>query len=147
MDQDTAGELLREAVAGREQAWTELVQGLQGLLRSVARSYRLDEHAVDDAVQTAWLRLVERAGTLRRPEQVAAWLVTTVRRECLLQLREAGRVRSRDVTGSDGDDGAFGRVGAAEDVTAEPSRQVAEDPPHGLALRDRFDDGRGELHA
>ena len=126
MDQDTAGELLREAAAGREQAWTELVEGLQGLLRAVARSYRLDEHAVDDAVQTAWLRLFERTGTLRRPERVAAWLVTTVRRECLLQLREAGRSRPLDVAGSDGDDRVLGRVGAAEDevVRSDEARTV-----------------------
>ena len=63
---------------------------LTGLLWSVARGFRLDQADAGDAVQTAWLRLVEHLDRLHDPDHVGAWLATTVRRECLRQLRRSG---------------------------------------------------------
>ena len=57
----------------------------------MARAHRLNTADAGDVIQTAWLRLVERLGTLQDPERVGAWLATTVRRECLRVVRRAGR--------------------------------------------------------
>jgi RNA polymerase sigma factor (sigma-70 family) len=57
------------------------------LLWSIARSFRLDQAAAEDVVQTVWLRLVEKGWTVRDPEAVTSWLATTARRECLERLR------------------------------------------------------------
>lgn len=83
--------LVSAAVAGDQVAWDSLVARYTNLLWSVARGYRLETADAADVVQVAWLRLVEHLPTLRDPERVGSWLVTTVRRECLQVI--AGRRR------------------------------------------------------
>jgi RNA polymerase sigma factor (sigma-70 family) len=86
----SSAELLHAARAGDDQAWGRLVDGHTALLWSVCRSFRLDRAAAEDVVQTVWLRLLERGDTIREPQAVTAWLLTTTRRECLAAVR-AGR--------------------------------------------------------
>lgn len=90
-DADTAG-LVAAVRAGDETAWTVLTERFTGLLWSVARSLNMGTEDAADAVQTTWLRLVERLDDIREPERVGGWLATAVRRECLAILR-----RRRDV--------------------------------------------------
>jgi RNA polymerase sigma factor (sigma-70 family) len=82
----SAGELVRRARSGDETAWSHLVSHCGDLLWSIARSYGLDRSAADDVVQIVWLRLVERIDTLRDPDAVIGWLVTTTRREAARAL-------------------------------------------------------------
>ena len=105
----TPAELVASAAAGEPAAWDALVDRYAGLLWSVARGFRLDQADAADAVQTAWLRLLEHLDALRDPEHVGAWLATTVRRECLRQLRRSGRERPTEETDLD-----------VVDLTAEP---------------------------
>ena len=63
------------------------------LVLARARSFRLQEADVLDAVQMTWLRLMENWHTIDDPERLGGWLATTVSRECLGILR-----RSRHVT-------------------------------------------------
>lgn len=83
--------LVKSAGAGDQEAWDALVARYTNLLWSVSRSYRLDPTDAADVVQVAWLRLVEQLPRLRDPERVGAWLVTTVRRECLQVISSRGR--------------------------------------------------------
>jgi RNA polymerase sigma factor (sigma-70 family) len=131
----SAGDLLVAAAAGEVAAWGALVDRFGGLLWSATARYRLGDADRADAVQTAWLRLLQHAGDLERPEHVAAWLVTTARRECLRIIR----TRSRELLTDDeevleprswGEDPTeFVEVGAAPDrllwaaVRALPERQ------------------------
>jgi RNA polymerase sigma factor (sigma-70 family) len=87
----TAAELVRAALAGDSDAWEGLFHRYDASLHRVARSFRLDKAAADDAVQTTWLRLVEHLDTLREPERIGAWLVTTLRRHIISTLRGRGR--------------------------------------------------------
>lgn len=80
-------EIVRRALAGQQDAWEKLFQRYNAHLYRVARSFRLDEATCEDAVQTAWLRLVEHSSTLREPGSVGAWLVTTLRRHIFAVLR------------------------------------------------------------
>jgi RNA polymerase sigma factor (sigma-70 family) len=91
-DQDTA-ELVRRAAAGDELAWRQLIDGLGPLLRRVSLAYRLGEAEAADAVATAWLKLVENIGSLRDGSVVRAWLITTLRRECLSRAHARSRER------------------------------------------------------
>jgi RNA polymerase sigma factor (sigma-70 family) len=50
---------------------------------SITRDYRMSASDASDAVQSAWLRLLEHLGKLENPDSVTAWLATTTRRECL----------------------------------------------------------------
>jgi RNA polymerase sigma factor (sigma-70 family) len=83
--------LLARASAGEQVAWDALVDGFANLLWAVARAHRLDDADCADAVQTAWLRLLENVDRITEPERLGAWLSTTVRRECLRLIRRSGR--------------------------------------------------------
>lgn len=83
--------LVTNAGAGDQAAWDALVARYTNLLWSVARGYRLEQSDAADVVQVAWLRLVEHLPTLRDPDRVGSWLVTTVRRECLQVLASRKR--------------------------------------------------------
>ncbi len=84
-------ELVRAAAEGDRAAWDGLVDRYNGLVWSVARSFRLASADASDVVQTTWLRLVEHLGSLQDPERVGAWLATTARREALRTLRHSAR--------------------------------------------------------
>lgn len=89
-DADPA-DLVRAAAGGDTQAWDALVARYAGLVWSIARAHRLTDADAADVSQTTWLRLVENLATLREPDRVSSWLVTTARRECLRTLRASGR--------------------------------------------------------
>jgi RNA polymerase sigma factor (sigma-70 family) len=90
---DSTAELVHRAAGGEELAWHILMQRYGPMMGRVARTYRLGDAQTGDAVATAWLRLVEHIDTLRDGQGVGGWLVTTVRRECLAQLRMRNRER------------------------------------------------------
>jgi RNA polymerase sigma factor (sigma-70 family) len=86
-------ELVVRARGGDQASWGALTERYTNLLWSVARGMRLSHTDAADVVQTTWLRLVERLDSVRDPEHLASWLVTTVRRESLDTLRRSARVR------------------------------------------------------
>ncbi|MGC3995110.1 MAG: sigma-70 family RNA polymerase sigma factor [Propionicimonas sp.] len=68
-----------------------LVGLLTPLLWHTARAQRAPQHIAEEAIQTAWLRLVDGAATIADPRGVVSWLVVTVKRETWRLLRLAGR--------------------------------------------------------
>jgi RNA polymerase sigma factor (sigma-70 family) len=94
-DVDTVA-LVARVRDGDRAAWVALTDRYTPLLWSVARSMRLPTEDAADAVQTTWLRLVERLDTVREPERLGSWLATAVRRECLALLRRRTRVVVQD---------------------------------------------------
>lgn len=85
-------DLLAASARGEQAAWDELVRRFNGLLWSVARGFRLQVGETDDAVQNAWLRLVENLDRISDPDHLGSWLATTTRRECLQVLRRRSRI-------------------------------------------------------
>ncbi|GGK82549.1 RNA polymerase sigma factor [Sphaerisporangium melleum] len=74
-----------------ETAWRDLVARFGYRMWAVARAIGLDPADAGDAVQAAWLRLLESRHTIRDPERVGAWLVTTTRHEAVrVARRRAG---------------------------------------------------------
>jgi RNA polymerase sigma factor (sigma-70 family) len=101
------------AAEGDGRAWDELVRHMDGVLRRVARRYRLGPADVDDVVQTTWLRAIEHVGRLNEPAAIAGWLVVTTRREAMRTLQRGVREILVD------DTGAFDHVDpASPDVVA-----------------------------
>ncbi len=96
---------------GDEQRMAELVDLLTPLLWHVARGAGASRQEAQDAVQTTWLRLVAKADTIRDPQAVLAWLITTLRRtivsgtrrdrEVVVDLTATGRDVASDAPGPD----------------------------------------------
>jgi RNA polymerase sigma factor (sigma-70 family) len=87
-------DLFERARTGEKSAWVGLTDRYTNLLWSVARAMRLSDEDAADAVQTTWLRLVERIDSVRDPDRLGGWLATTMRRECLALLRRRARLVS-----------------------------------------------------
>lgn len=84
------------AARGDEAAWAELVRRFARLVLSTARSFRLSPEEMEDVSQTTWLLLALNIRTLRDPEAISGWLVTTARRESLRLLRYRHREQAVD---------------------------------------------------
>lgn len=69
--------------------WNELEAAFGPRMWAVARAFGLSAADAADAVQAAWLRLVESFDRIRDPSKVGAWLVTTTRNEAALLCRKA----------------------------------------------------------
>jgi RNA polymerase sigma factor (sigma-70 family) len=82
---------VRLAATGDRNAWKQIVEEFDGMLRAVARAHRLSEADAADVTQTAWVRLAENLHRVKDPSRVGAWLATTARRECLRTLRASAR--------------------------------------------------------
>ncbi len=96
MDSAEVTAVIRRAAEGDQGAWTVIVEEYGGVVKAVARGYRLSEGQTADAVQTTWLRLVEHLAAIREPDRLAGWLATTTRRECLAILRKTDREQPTD---------------------------------------------------
>jgi RNA polymerase sigma factor (sigma-70 family) len=84
--------LVRQAAQGDERAWRELVDRNHSLVWGVCRAYTSSLADAEDVMQATWLLLAENLERLRNPEAVAAWLVTTARRESI----RLGKARQRE---------------------------------------------------
>ncbi|MFI9813063.1 RNA polymerase sigma factor [Saccharothrix variisporea] len=89
--------LLASARLGDHAAWHELVRRHLRLVWAVARSFRLTRDDAADVAQATWLVLAENLTTIRHPERLTAWLVTTARRESLAVLRTRSREEPADL--------------------------------------------------
>lgn len=76
---------------GDIRAMDELVDLLTPVLWHTARAQGASESLAQDAVQTAWLRLVENSERVKDPQAVMGWLIVTVRRECWRHKNIDGR--------------------------------------------------------
>lgn len=61
--------------------WEDLVDRFGARMWAVARAFGLTASDAADAVQGAWLRLVESWDSVRDPACLGAWLITATRRE------------------------------------------------------------------
>jgi RNA polymerase sigma factor (sigma-70 family) len=79
--------IVRAARTGDNNAWARLLPRYDRLVRTIARSYRLQPSDVDDVVQMTWMRLYRNIDRVRDPAAIAGWLTTTARREAMRVLR------------------------------------------------------------
>ena len=93
--------LVARCRAGDGSAWATLVQRYQRLVYAIVRRIGLDEHAAADVFQTVFSRLVQHLPRITDPSRLQAWIVTTAKREALLQ-RQVGQ---RNVSMTRADDG------------------------------------------
>lgn len=85
--------------AGDEAAWNVLVHRYQRLVYTVVRRAGLDEHVAADVFQTVFMRLLQHLRRIEDPSRLQAWIVTTAKRESLLQRRRGERMLAVDSAG------------------------------------------------
>ncbi len=76
---------------GDVSAMDELVDLLTPVLWHTARAQGVADAVAQDAVQTAWLRLVENSERINDAQAVMGWLIVTVRRETWRVHKAQGR--------------------------------------------------------
>lgn len=81
-------------VRGDGAAWQTLVQRYQRLVYAIVMRIGLDEQVAADVFQTVFARLIEHLPRLAEPHRLQAWIVTTAKREALLQRRLGQRTVS-----------------------------------------------------
>ena len=128
--------LVARCLRGDGAAWGLLVKRYQRLVYTIVRRIGLDEHGAADVFQTVFARLVEQLPRIQDPSRLQAWIVTTAKREALLQ-RGRGQ-RNVSMTQDDGSD----EDGAGEWDLADESpiaEQALQDLQQLNALRDALD--------
>ncbi len=118
--EDSDARLVARCRAGDGAAWTALVNRYQRLVYAIVRRVGLDEHTAGDVFQAVFARLVQHLPRLVDPSRLQAWIVTTAKREALLQRRLA--MRTVSMTRADADDGA-------DPGAAGPDWEPADDAP------------------
>jgi RNA polymerase sigma factor (sigma-70 family) len=99
---DDDATLVARCRQGDGSAWQALVQRYQRLVYAIVRRMGDDEHAAADVFQTVFSRLLQHLPKLTEPDRLQAWIVTTAKREALLQRRRARRTVSMHRQGEDG---------------------------------------------
>ena len=127
-----AADAFRGFLDGDAGRMADLVTLLTPCLWAAARSCGLSHSQAEDVVQTAWVTLAGHAATVRDPQAVFAWLLTTVRREA---WRVAGRPRTEPMDAEPvSDTPGPESVAEANDRAAVLWRHVTELSPRCQAL-------------
>ncbi|GCL62260.1 RNA polymerase sigma factor [Rubrivivax pictus] len=100
---DDDATLVARCRQGDAGAWQALVMRYQRLVYAIVRRMGDDEHAAADVFQTVFSRLLQHLPRLTDPSRLQAWIVTTAKREALLQRRRAQRTVSMHREGDDGE--------------------------------------------
>jgi RNA polymerase sigma factor (sigma-70 family) len=116
---------------GEEEAWDALVARYERLVYTIPSRYGLTPAEINDVFQSVWLALLKNLENLRQPDRIAAWLVTTTRRECWERRRG---VNYEKVITSDLDD----QIVRAKSEEPSPDEIVATYEKHE-ALRRAMD--------
>ena len=83
--------LVGEAVAGRQEAWNEIVRRFLPLVFKVAGGFRLTQPEQQDVAQSVWLKLHQNLSRIREPEALPGWISVTTRNEALRAVQAAKR--------------------------------------------------------
>ena len=92
--------LLGACLRGEPAAWDALLGRYSALIYSIPLKYGLSEPDAADVFQSVCLTLLEKLDTVRAPQGLAAWIITTTSRQSLAVAR---RRRSEQTRTSAGD--------------------------------------------
>lgn len=81
--------LIARCLDGDETAWVDLVGRYDRLVFAVGRRAGLSQEDAEDVFQVVFTTLYRRLDGLRDQERLAAWLITTTRREAIRVRRHA----------------------------------------------------------
>jgi RNA polymerase sigma factor (sigma-70 family) len=88
--------LVKDCLAGSEEAWALLIEKYKGLIYSVPVKYGLPPQEAADIFQTTCLELLARLGELREVRALPKWLIQVAHHQSWQWKNRAQRVVSRD---------------------------------------------------
>ena len=88
-------DLVARCLRGDAGGWEALVRKYQRLVYTIVRRTGMDDHAAADVFQNVFSRLVSHLPRITQPERLQAWIVTTAKREALLQRDRGMRAMCR----------------------------------------------------
>lgn len=88
--------LVKECLAGNEEAWSLLIDKYKALIFSIPVKYGLPPHEAADVFQTTCLELLTRLPALRAPQALPKWLMQVAHHQCFRVKRQQQRLVSRD---------------------------------------------------
>lgn len=94
--------LVAACLRGEASAWEALVRRYQRLVYAIVRRMGMDDHMGADVFQTVFSRLLTHLPRIADPSRLQAWIVTTAKREALLQRERGERNVSIDIDSEDG---------------------------------------------
>lgn len=122
VDAESDAALAARCNRGDSAAWAVLVHRYQRLVYTIVRRIGLDDHGAADVFQTVFSRLLTHLPQLNQADRLQAWIVTTAKREALLQRSRALRTVSMT---ADDDDGAASPALDIADESPLPDEQLA----------------------
>lgn len=84
-------QLIQACLAGRHDAWDELVDRFKRLVYSIPRRYGFSDADADDVFQNVFIILYRKLDTVRDHERLAGWLIRITHRECYRVGKQSGR--------------------------------------------------------
>jgi RNA polymerase sigma factor (sigma-70 family) len=88
--------LVKECLAGNEEAWSLLIDKYKALIYSIPVKYGLPAHESADVFQSTCMELLTRLPELREPRALPKWLMQVAHHQCYRLKRQQQRLVSRD---------------------------------------------------
>jgi len=88
--------LVKECIAGNEEAWSLLIDKYKALIYSIPVKYGLPPHEASDVFQSTCMELLTRLPELREPKALPKWLMQVAHHQCYRVKRQQQRLVSRD---------------------------------------------------
>ncbi len=88
--------LVKECLAGNEEAWSLLIDKYKALIYSIPVKYSLPAHEAADVFQSTCMELLMRLPELREPRALPKWLMQVAHHQCYRVKRQQQRLVSRD---------------------------------------------------
>ena len=88
--------LVKECLAGNEEAWSLLIGKYKALIYSIPVKYGLPPQEAADVFQSTCMELLTRLPELREPRALPKWLMQVAHHQCYRVKREQQRLVSRD---------------------------------------------------
>lgn len=92
----TDARLVKQCLAGNEEAWSILIDKYQRLIYSIPVKYGLPPQEAADVFQATCVELLARLPELRKPRALPKWLMQVAHHECYRCKRRQERLVSRD---------------------------------------------------
>jgi RNA polymerase sigma factor (sigma-70 family) len=88
--------LVKECLAGNEEAWSLLIDKYKALIYSIPIKYGLAPHEAADVFQSTCMELLTRLPGLREPKALPKWLMQVAHHQSYRVKRQQQRLISRD---------------------------------------------------